>query len=151
MNIADALNKTADHIALNPERYDFNQGMVLGEGDELIPACMLARLGQVLGMKRGTNCDVVSRVVLGITANEFYERMLEAADHPGYTPLLHVGTIMAPALRKLATKYEGIPAEVRAIFDMPPPDVPQPTPEDMLTRYRAFSRVRPIPGGLTFA
>jgi hypothetical protein len=137
MNIADALAATADHIEQNPERYDFNQGMVLGEGDEMIPACMLARLGQMVGIKRGTRCDLVAHTVLGISANDFYERILQDAGHPGFTPALHVGAMMAPALRKMAQRYEGIPAAVREIFNV----APEPNPEDMLTRYRCFTHL----------
>lgn len=133
MNIADALNRTADHIEQNPARYDFNQGMVLGDGDEQIPACMLARLGQVVGMHRGTNADVVARAVLGIPAGEFYGKILEDAGHPDYSPALHVGAIVAPALRKMAQRYEGIPVEVLKIFDVPPVCVP--TPAMMAQHY----------------
>ena len=117
MNITDALNKTADHIEQNPTLYDFNQGMVLGERDGNYPACMLARLGQVVGMARGLQCTHVAHAVLGMTAGEVYAAVLERAGHPGYNAALYVAPVVAVGLRKLAHKYEGIPLDVRKLFD----------------------------------
>lgn len=110
MNIDEAINKAADHIEQHPNLYDFSQGAV-----PYLPehrACMLARIGQMAGMVRGINCDVVSRQILGMEASDFYN-LIALSGSPGYS------SDPAPvpaAMRKVATHYKGIPLGVRQIF-----------------------------------
>ena len=117
MLISDAINQAADHIEQNPKRYSFNQGHVLGGDDSGVPACMLARIGEMAGYARGTSCDTVARGLLGVNASEFYDRIMQAAGHPGNHAALYCVALVPDAMRSYAKKYHGIPEEVRAIFN----------------------------------
>ncbi len=130
MNIDEAIKQAADHIEKYPEAYNFGQGQVVrkedlppgygGPGGH--PSCMLARIGEMAGVRTGIGHDAVSIAVLGIPCNEFYQRITMATPAskvaPGRDPLHDPNTIPA-AMRVVAKHYEGIPLSVRDIFGMP--------------------------------
>jgi hypothetical protein len=110
MDTFEALNRAADHIEEYPSLYNFNQGHVMTPGFQ---HCMLARLGQISGVAYGTWCNEVSHRILGMGANDFYDAIDTRMKRGGRRDKAQD---VAPAMRKLAKEYKGIPLAVKEIF-----------------------------------
>lgn len=126
MNAFDALLAVADHIEQRPQFYSFEKVSMPTPKDPR--ACILGRLGELMGMKV-VNADNVAPRALGCTHHEFFNelaaiiyRQTNMPPQP-MTPLM-VGCLVPAALREYVTLYRhqerpAIPDEVRAIFDAP--------------------------------
>lgn len=129
MNIDEAINQAADHIEAYPGSYAFMQGMVVPpgftpsgfdatrHGPGGFPMCMLARIGQMAGVTAGTPHSAVAREILGLDENEFYALITEATDRRFRDGARDNTATIPAAMRKVAKRYEGIPVEVREIFN----------------------------------
>jgi hypothetical protein len=119
MNAFDALNAAADHIEAHPDTYDFHQGMV--RADPRSYACMLAHVGRIAGARPGMDHYTISLDILGVRPQQFYERIGNALPYRAKGAYTSYGNpadakLTAAAMRKVATKYYGIPAGIKKIF-----------------------------------
>lgn len=121
MNISEALNAAADHIEQHPEKYNFREGYV--PSDPGYQACMLGRLGLIAGgVRRLTNVTEVAQRILGTHAEEFYKEIFaHIPDSERKLPTINNNDLddaakVAPAMRKVAQRYQGIPGDVLALF-----------------------------------
>lgn len=158
MNIDEAINKAADHIEQYPESYHFGQGMVInraykGFGPDPGPggpeACMLSRIGEMAGFQIGVSCNTVSRELLGLMPDAFYDRIRELTPETGRRDPVHDPETIPAAMRKIAKQYTGIPVSVRRIFE--PHDLATRALVDSveaMTRYRATNPLRPRRAGV---
>jgi hypothetical protein len=123
MNISQALNAAADHIEQNPSSYRFNNATVPRDGEQ---GCMLGHLGRVAGLPVGLPVETLALTVLGQPASDFYEEISRDAQGTIHGDLVHYAHLVAPAMRGVAKKYEGIPQDVRDIFNAKAAGVPYP-------------------------
>jgi hypothetical protein len=127
MNISEALCAAADHIERHPESYQFMEGSIPCDGAQ---GCMLGFFGRYAGLPVGLDVGYVAWAVLGQDPSEFYNEVHSAsgAGHPRNLgdSVVYDKKLVAPAMRTVAKKYEGVPQEVREIFESKAPSVPYP-------------------------
>jgi hypothetical protein len=122
MNISEALCAAAEHIERHPESYNFNLAIVSGK--EM--GCMLGHFGRVAGLPAGLPVDTVALTVLGIPAGAFYDDIYKAASNCGGINVVTCAPLVPNAMREVAKKYQGIPEDVRAIFEAKAKDISHP-------------------------
>ena len=113
MKIAEALCAAADHIERHPKSYNFNVASVCDE----TTGCMLGHFGRLAGLPLGLSVETLSWAVLGKGSQDFYHEICAAAGSRCNENVVCDAHIVPGAMRKVAKKYEGIPQEVREIFD----------------------------------
>jgi hypothetical protein len=102
----------AEAITTHPGRYDFSQAGVVD--NDVDPRCILGEMWWQAGIVYRGSVGMAVPMILGMTESEFFSEIQVAY---GKVFNLHNATQVPTALRKLAKKYEGIPEDVRAIFD----------------------------------
>ena len=122
MNISQALCAAADHIEGNPASYQFMCSQVPREGEQ---GCMLGHFARVAGLRAGLPIQLVCWEVLGISDMQFYKDIYEASslaclggeEDRVMNVAVKSAAIVPDAMRKVAKKFEGIPQDVREIFN----------------------------------
>ncbi|SRR6266581_6532566 len=117
MTTYEALIKTAEHIEAYPHLYDFEDATM---PSELHPkACILGRLGQILGISV-FNADLIAPRVFGMDSGIFFRHVIWHME--GFQDNLHLAQLVVPALRRFAERYRNqvMPPEIRAIFNPQP-------------------------------
>jgi hypothetical protein len=123
-DVCELMNLAADHIEQHPEQYNFTAGDVHRGGS---PQCMLTRMGNIAGMREGTNCDSVSQELLGVDHHSFYAQISATAGmrwgpvvsscmESECVTLVNDPARVPAAMRALAPQYRGIPIAVRDFF-----------------------------------
>jgi hypothetical protein len=123
MNISEAMCAAADQIERHPTSYRFNNSYVPRDGAQ---GCMLGFLGRVAGLPVGLSVDTLALAVLGKPAQMFYEEIIAAAGEGLNCECVQYADKVAPAMRAVAKKYQGIPEDVREIFNRQASAVPYP-------------------------
>ena len=116
MNLREAILKTADLIECDPVIWNYDYSFIPPCDT---PGCALGLIGMFMGYQEGDCVGVVSRDVLGVDENDFYERMNAVWQSRDWMNDPHIAV---DCLRQYADTYHpetyvGIPAEVRAIFE----------------------------------
>lgn len=133
MNIREAILKAADHIERNPGTFRFSVGTKPHDCGS--PGCAIGWIGYFAGCKSRSYIDI-SKELFNIHHSEVYLR-LTSAESPlatdwAYGTWPRSAERCACALRFYADKYHpadgiaevtGLPASVRAIFDMTPAEL----------------------------
>lgn len=123
MNISEALCAAADHIERYPEKYHFMENSIPCDGAQ---GCMLGFFGRYAGLPVGLDVGYVAWAVLGQDPSEFYNEIHCASGAPNPRiigdSVVYDQKLVPPAMRTVAKKYEGMPQEVREIFDSKAPN-----------------------------
>jgi hypothetical protein len=111
--------RAADNIERHPERFNFQVTRV--PQTPFDPACYLGEMLRVLGVKHGFNVGDFVPSMLGMSEQSFFQSL--ALINGGgvvkeFNP--HDARVGVPLMREFAKRFEGIPDEVRAIFNTPP-------------------------------
>ncbi len=133
----EMIMRAAEHIERKPRSYSFVQGHVVQDASRVwtkemyahlwpghtsdaddVPHCMLARMGQIAGAMTGTSCVTIAQTALGIAPEELYRFVDSGGGH-----FKESARIAAQGLRDFAKRYEGIPGDVREIFNVKPETV----------------------------
>jgi hypothetical protein len=117
MNAYEMIMRAADNIERYPGRFNFQVTRL--PQNEHDPACYLGEMLRVLGVTKGVNVGDFTQSMLGLKEGAFFEEL--AKIHGGGVPVQfdpNDARVGVPLLRKFAKRYEGIPDEVRAIFDI---------------------------------
>jgi hypothetical protein len=120
MNISEVMLKAADAIEQNPARFDFATVRVVRSDAD--PRCVLGEMWWQAGIVYNGHVNFALHHVLHIKEGEFFDALGLAYGAPLD---MNDVTKVVPALRKLARRYEGIPEDVRAIFDARPQECVQ--------------------------
>jgi hypothetical protein len=123
MNISEALNAAADQIEQYPESYRFNNSTIPKDGGQ---GCMLGFFGKVAGLPVGLSVDTLSFAVLGRPACQFYEEVAQLNYGATDSDIVNHAHLAAAGMRRAAKTYEGIPQDVREIFNAKAAQVPYP-------------------------